>query len=310
MVGYIQDTSGIWRLKNFGKAFVSPHANLDLASSFEMQSKDLGTVFELNGTAWLIDEDGVYYPLFRKDGLWQFNIRFPASDGTAENTAYQAACESEIGPVQSSVPPSSGDPVEGNFQKPSTETGSKIDFEVSGAFAFHRCPQSCCQHPPKSGSLSESCCDPSNLFEHMSCGGCESCVDEVFISGGAPGEFLIEGIELALPSNFVLKKDDLAKVMQKIANMKKYHIIYKHANVDRLNKLIDDGVITDGIKLQSISCKVCELSRAQKAKVSKKASKSYPMKPFHIVQGDIFEVEEAASRNNFKYILAFIDVVS
>ena len=51
MIGYIQDTSGIWRLKNFGKAFVSPHANLDLASSFEMQSKDLGTVFELNGTA-------------------------------------------------------------------------------------------------------------------------------------------------------------------------------------------------------------------------------------------------------------------
>ena len=34
------------------------------------------------------------------------------------------------------------------------------------------------------------------------------------------------------------------------------------------------------------------------------------MKPFHIIQGDIFEAEGVVSRNNFKYILAFIDVVS
>ena len=33
MVGYIQDTSRIWRLKNFGLAFVAPYANLNLASS-------------------------------------------------------------------------------------------------------------------------------------------------------------------------------------------------------------------------------------------------------------------------------------
>ena len=34
------------------------------------------------------------------------------------------------------------------------------------------------------------------------------------------------------------------------------------------------------------------------------------MKPFHIVQGDIFEVEDVNARGNFKYVLAFIDVVT
>ena len=76
MLGYIQDVSGTWRLKNFGKAFVSPYANLDLASTFEMKSQDLGTVFELDGSAWLVDEDGVSYPLYRKDGLWQLYFVF------------------------------------------------------------------------------------------------------------------------------------------------------------------------------------------------------------------------------------------
>ena len=95
MLGYIQDVSGTWRLKNFGKAFVSPYANLDLASTFEMQSQELGTVFELDGSAWLVDEDGVSYPLYRKDGLWQFQIRFPPNDGATHDTAYQAACDSE-----------------------------------------------------------------------------------------------------------------------------------------------------------------------------------------------------------------------
>ena len=91
MIGYIEDLSGLWRLKNVGKAFVSPHANLDLASFFEMQSKDLGTVFELNVSAWLVDEDDNHYPLYRKYGWWQFNIRFPAPDGTAENSLQLAA---------------------------------------------------------------------------------------------------------------------------------------------------------------------------------------------------------------------------
>ena len=100
MIGYIQDISGTWRLKNFGKAFVSPYANLDLASTFEMQSQELGTVFELDGSAWLVDEDDVSYPLYRKDGLWQFNIRFPPHDGAAHDTAYQASCDSENIPIQ------------------------------------------------------------------------------------------------------------------------------------------------------------------------------------------------------------------
>ena len=68
MVAEIQDMMGIWRSKNFGKAFVSPHANLDLASSYEMQSHELGTIFELDGSAWLVDSDGIYFPLIRKDG--------------------------------------------------------------------------------------------------------------------------------------------------------------------------------------------------------------------------------------------------
>ena len=36
MIVEIKDLMGTWRRKNFGKAFVSPHANLDLASAFEM----------------------------------------------------------------------------------------------------------------------------------------------------------------------------------------------------------------------------------------------------------------------------------
>ena len=61
---------GIWRLQIFGKAFVSPHANLNLGSSFENQSHDLGTILELDRLAWLVDEDGIYYPLVRREGLY------------------------------------------------------------------------------------------------------------------------------------------------------------------------------------------------------------------------------------------------
>ena len=90
------------------------------------------------------------------------------------------------------------------------------------------------------------------------------------MSGGSTTEFLVEGIELALPSNFVVKEGELARVMQRVANMKRYHAIYKHAGVDDLNKWVADGSILDGIKLQSISCKVCEAAKAKKSSVSRK----------------------------------------
>ena len=73
----VVDSSGTWRVLNLGKSFVSPYANLDLASSHQMQLRNLGTVFEMNGSAYLVDLAGNSYPLVRKNGLWQFQIRFP-----------------------------------------------------------------------------------------------------------------------------------------------------------------------------------------------------------------------------------------
>ena len=272
LIVYMQDVSDTWRLKNFGKAFVSPHANLDLASSYEMQTHELGTVFELDGSAWLIDRDGVHYPLFRKNGLWQFQIRFPLPEPSRDQTAFQAASQY-------------------------AKECPGADLNVPGSFA-------------SKGACSRKCCSSLNVFEHVAAGGCSCCTDEVFVSGGSPGEFLVEGIEMALPSGYEIKKGELARVMQRVANMKKWHLVYKHAPVDVLNGYVRDGTITDGIILQSISCKICDIARAEKAKVSKKFPKSYPLKPFHVVQGDIFEAEGVLSRSKFKYVLAFIDVAS
>ena len=62
--------------------------------------------------------------------------------------------------------------------------------------------------------------------------------------------------------------------------------------------------------MDSISCVHCASSKMRKANVSKTKSKSYPNKPFHIVQGDIFDAEDVDSRNGFKYVLVFIDVLT
>ena len=75
-----QDCSGTWRLLNLGTTFVSPYANLNLASSHEMQLRELGTVFDIDGSAYLVDINGFTYPLVRKNGLWQFLVRFPSVD--------------------------------------------------------------------------------------------------------------------------------------------------------------------------------------------------------------------------------------
>ena len=48
----------------------------------------------------------------------------------------------------------------------------------------------------------------------------------------------------------------------------------------------------------------------KKTSVSKVHVKKYPMKPFHIVQGDIFDAEDVDSRSNYRYVLVFIDVTT
>ena len=78
--------------------------------------------------------------------------------------------------------------------------------------------------------------------------------------------------------------------------------------MDFWNALVRDGTITDGILLDSISCAVCESAKMAKSKVSKVREKVYPSRPFHIVQGDIYDAEDVDSRNGFRCILVFIDV--
>ena len=52
---------------------------------------------------------------------------------------------------------------------------------------------------------------------------------------------------MALPSGYEVKEGELARVMQRVANMKKWHLVYKHASVEVLNGHVWDGTITDGI---------------------------------------------------------------
>lgn len=113
-----------------------------------------------------------------------------------------------------------------------------------------------------------------------------------------------------MPSNIQLNDDNAARIMQRAANMKMYHVLYRHANVEFLNKLVRVKAITDGILLDSISCAHCASSKMKKADVFKTKNMSYPNKPFHILQGDIFDAEDVDSRNGFKYVLVFIDVLT
>ena len=92
--------------------------------------------------------------------------------------------------------------------------------------------------------------------------------------------------------------------------MKVYHEMYNHLGISALNGLIRDGTIADGILLDSISCTRCDSEKMKKTSVSKVHVKKYPMKPFHIVQGDIFDAEDVDSRSNYRYVLVFIDVTT
>ena len=60
----ILNDGGIWTRVNLGKAFVS-NGNLDLASSHQMQLNDFGTIFSVNGKAYLLHKNGDLFPLFR-----------------------------------------------------------------------------------------------------------------------------------------------------------------------------------------------------------------------------------------------------
>ena len=267
----VVDSNGTWRVLNLGKSFVSPYANLDLASSHQMQLRNLGTVFEMNGSAYLIDLAGNSYPLVRKNGLWQFQIRFPNMEFHGNvKTAYQAAMDEASG------------------------SGDSFDVHTPGSFASRP---------------ATPCCDPKNAFTHAA-SGCCSRNNEVSFSCGAGGDFAIQGIELSLPDNLKIKDEDMAKIFQRVANMKKYHVLYNHRGVDVLNRYVRDGTISDGIILQSISCVECEASTISKSPVSRKHAKSYDIPPFHMVQGDIYDAEDVVARDGYKYVLAFIDVVT
>ena len=200
----IQDCNGIWRILNLGQTFVSPYANLNLASSHEMQLRELGTVFEINGSAYLVDKNGVTYPLVRKCGLWQFRIRFPSVDYGYGKTAYQASVEAASDAHLS--------------------FGSSVGNHIPGAFAHTSCSCSSCNSS-----------DPTVAFARAASGClCSDSADTNF-SCGVGADFLVQGIELPLPDNLKIGDDDMAKVLQKVANMKKYHILFNHPTVEVLN---------------------------------------------------------------------------
>ena len=64
-----------------------------------------------------------------------------------------------------------------------------------------------------------------------------------------------------------MNDDNAARIMQRVANMKMYHVLYKHANVEFLNKLVRENVIKDGILLDSISCAHCASSKMRKENI-------------------------------------------
>ena len=267
----VVDSSGTWRVLNLGKSFVSPYANLDLASSHQMQLRNLGTVFEMNGSAYLVDLAGNSYPLVRKNGLWQFQIRFPKIEFHVNaKTAYQAAMDEASG------------------------SGDSFDVHTPGSFASRP---------------ATPCCDPKNAFAHAASGCCSRNNGVSFLCG-AGGDFVIQGIELSLPDNLKIKDEDMAKIFQRVANMKKYHVLYNHRGVDVLNRYVRDGTISDDIILQSSSCVECEASTMPKSPVSRKHTKSYDIPPFHMVQGDIYDAEDVVARDGYKCVLAFIDVIT
>ena len=245
--------------------------------------------------AYIESRDGHKFPLYRSGGLWKFDVRFMRPEGArAYDSAYRAACdaasESSVGDIpQSARAMSVVSPLCGNMHVP-------------GAFAD---ASPCCSVHGSSNS-------PSRMFANVSkCASCTSCHHRITGScGSVSADMLIHGIELSLPSNIQLNDDNAARIMQRVANMKMYHVLYRHANVEFLNKLVRVKVITDGILLDSISCAHCASSKMKKADVSKTKNKSYPNKPFHIVQGDIFDAEDADSRNGFKCVLVFIDVLT
>ena len=275
-----QDCCGTWRLLNLGKTFVSPYANLNLASSHEMQLRELGTVFEIDGSAYLVDKNGFTYPLVRKNGLWQFLVRFPSVDYGPGKTAYQASIEAA--------------------------SDAHVGSHVPGAFANISCSCNSCNF----SSVPGLALDPTVAFARAASGcTCPGSVDTSF-SCGAGADFLVQGIELSLPDNLKIGDDDMAKVLQKVANMKKYHILFNHPTVEVLNQYVRDGIIQDGIILQSCSCDACDASKLSKSPVSKKHSKSYDPHPFHVIQGDIFDAEDVVAREGDHYVLAFIDVVT
>ena len=131
--------------------------------------------------------------MVRKCGLWQFRVRFPSVDYGYGKTAYQASVEAASDAHLS--------------------FGSSVGNHIPGAFAHTSCSCSSCNSS-----------DPTVAFARAASGClCSDSADTNF-SCGVGADFLVQGIELSLPDNLKIGDDDMAKVLQKVANMKKYHI--------------------------------------------------------------------------------------
>ena len=254
MIVHICDIDNVWREVNLGLGFISPDANLDLASSHQMQLHNLGSIFEYDGNAYIESRGGHKFPLYRHGGLWKFDVRFMNPNGaSASDSAYRAACDAALESSMIDLPRSA--------RAMSVVSPFFGDIRVPGVFAN---ASPCCSVHGSSNS-------PSHMFANVSkCASCTSCHHRVTgCCGSVSADMLIHGIELSLPSNIQMNDDNAARIMQRVANMKMYHVLYKHANVEFLNKLVRENVIKDGILLDSISCAHCASSKMRKANVSK-----------------------------------------
>ena len=95
--------------------------------------------------------------------------------------------------------------------------------------------------------------------------------------------------------------------------MHQYYQALNHAAPSTLNKLIDIGFITDGIKVSQIECDSCLAGKLTRQKMPRQRHKRrFPTKPFHRVQFDILQLDPDVlnNRSGHKYIFGVIDVAS
>jgi len=271
LVAWIQDSDGIWVKKNFGKAFVSAHAKLDLMSSHQMQRHKLGTTFDLDGSAYMFDQDGTRFPLKREGGLWKFDMRIDKS------------------------------PLVGGESVPKAVDMAKRELHVSSGSV---CPRECALDMFVPGAFANSCCSRKSgqhlkAFEAAS----SPCCGVQTVTGGT------SSLEALIDEDFEVSGDLTSA--QRVANMMSYHCTYNHKSVDVLNNMVRSGKIKDGCILKEIHCSSCDVAKMiRSSKSHKRYARDYPLEPFHTVQGDIFDAEDVTCRNGYRYVLCFICVAT